>query len=54
VDFGRDLTAERETLDAMTKTMSCRGPDASGVFLAPHAGLGHRRLAGDRIRLMLG
>jgi asparagine synthase (glutamine-hydrolysing) len=45
VDFERDLTAERETLDAMTKTMTCRGPDASGVFLAPHAGLGHRRLA---------
>ena len=45
VDFERDLTAERQTLDAMTRTMSCRGPDASGVFLAPHAGLGHRRLA---------
>jgi asparagine synthase (glutamine-hydrolysing) len=45
VDFERDLTGERATLDAMTKTMSCRGPDASGVFLAPHAGLGHRRLA---------
>ncbi len=45
VDFERDLTGERETLDAMTRTMSCRGPDASGVFLAPHAGLGHRRLA---------
>ncbi|HEV8623501.1 MAG TPA: asparagine synthase (glutamine-hydrolyzing) [Acidimicrobiia bacterium] len=45
VDFERDLTGERETLDAMTKTMACRGPDASGVFLAPHAGLGHRRLA---------
>src|SRR5436190_1457859 len=45
VDFERDLTAERATLDAMTKTMSCRGPDASGVFLAPHVGLGHRRLA---------
>jgi asparagine synthase (glutamine-hydrolysing) len=45
VDFERDLSGERETLDAMTRTMACRGPDASGVFLAPHAGLGHRRLA---------
>ena len=45
VDFERDLTGERDTLDAMTRTMACRGPDASGVFLAPHAGLGHRRLA---------
>jgi asparagine synthase (glutamine-hydrolysing) len=25
--------------------MACRGPDASGIWLAPHAGLGHRRLA---------
>ena len=45
VDFERDLRAERETLDAMTKTMACRGPDASGVWLAAHAALGHRRLA---------
>jgi asparagine synthase (glutamine-hydrolysing) len=45
VDFERDLTVERETLQAMTKTMTCRGPDASGLWIAPHAGLGHRRLA---------
>jgi asparagine synthetase B (glutamine-hydrolysing) len=35
VDFERDLRAERETLDAMTKTMAFRGPDASGAWLAP-------------------
>ncbi len=45
VDFERDLTAEQETLEAMTKTMACRGPDASGFWIAPHAALGHRRLA---------
>src|SRR5436305_5862281 len=45
VDFERDLTGERQILEVMTRTMACRGPDASGVWLAPHAGLGHRRLA---------
>jgi asparagine synthase (glutamine-hydrolysing) len=45
VDFERDLTAERQTLEVMTRTMACRGPDASGLWVAPHALLGHRRLA---------
>jgi asparagine synthase (glutamine-hydrolysing) len=45
VDFERDLRAERETLEAMIKTMTYRGPDASGAWTAPHAALGHRRLA---------
>lgn len=45
VDFERDLTVEQETLEAMTKTMTCRGPDASGIWIATHAALGHRRLA---------
>ncbi|AUX24619.1 uncharacterized protein SOCEGT47_051580 [Sorangium cellulosum] len=33
VDFGRDLTLERETLQRMASTMANRGPDAEG-FLA--------------------
>jgi asparagine synthase (glutamine-hydrolysing) len=45
VSFDRDLTRERETLDAMTQTMACRGPDASGTWVERHAALGHRRLA---------
>src|SRR5918912_1008825 len=45
VNFERDLTAERDVLQAMTDTMACRGPDAEGLWLAPHVGLGHRRLA---------
>ncbi|MFF3733135.1 asparagine synthase (glutamine-hydrolyzing) [Streptomyces sp. NPDC002476] len=45
VAFDRDLSRERETLDAMTATMACRGPDASGTWRGRHAALGHRRLA---------
>jgi asparagine synthase (glutamine-hydrolysing) len=45
VAFDRDLNHERPTIDAMTATMSCRGPDASGVWSERHATLGHRRLA---------
>ncbi|HEX9337038.1 MAG TPA: asparagine synthase (glutamine-hydrolyzing) [Pseudonocardiaceae bacterium] len=45
VDWNRDLTVEGSTLQAMTDTMVCRGPDADGVWLSPRAALGHRRLA---------
>jgi asparagine synthase (glutamine-hydrolysing) len=45
VDFERDLTRERETVDAMTETMACRGPDASGTWIRQQVALGHRRLA---------
>lgn len=45
VSYRRDLTAHRHELDTMTETMSCRGPDAAGTWLSPHAALGHRRLA---------
>ncbi|MEV5572161.1 asparagine synthase (glutamine-hydrolyzing) [Spirillospora sp. NPDC052269] len=51
VDFGRDLTAGQATADTartaaeMIATMACRGPDDQGVWAAPHAVLGHRRLA---------
>jgi asparagine synthase (glutamine-hydrolysing) len=45
VDFERSLAGERASLLAMTATMALRGPDAEGVWLAEHVGLGHRRLA---------
>ena len=45
VGFRRDLRSEGETLDAMTETMGCRGPDDRGTFVTEHAALGHRRLA---------
>ncbi|GAB2922146.1 asparagine synthase (glutamine-hydrolyzing) [Nonomuraea fastidiosa] len=45
VDFERDLRRERQTAQEMTGTMACRGPDDEGLWLAPHAAIGHRRLA---------
>jgi asparagine synthase (glutamine-hydrolysing) len=45
VAFGHDLRQERATVDAMTETMACRGPDDRGTFTTEHAALGHRRLA---------
>jgi asparagine synthase (glutamine-hydrolysing) len=45
VSFEHDLRAEQATVDAMTETMSCRGPDDRGTWIAEHAALGHRRLA---------
>ncbi|MER6030091.1 asparagine synthase (glutamine-hydrolyzing) [Streptomyces sp. NPDC001851] len=45
VSFDRDLTTEGTTLDAMTETMACRGPDDRGTWAQGPAALGHRRLA---------
>lgn len=45
VSFDRDLRASAETLDAMTQTMECRGPDDRGTWIEGPAALGHRRLA---------
>lgn len=45
VAYDRDLTQHREIVDAMTETMSCRGPDDRGTWVRTHVALGHRRLA---------
>jgi len=45
LDFNRNLLYEADTLAAMTRTMRDRGPDEDGVWLSPHAAVGHRRLA---------
>ncbi|KNB49648.1 asparagine synthase (glutamine-hydrolyzing) [Streptomyces caatingaensis] len=48
IAFDQDLTADptaRPTLEAMTRTMALRGPDAEGEWVDAHAALGHRRLA---------
>ncbi|GHK01294.1 asparagine synthetase B [Streptomyces sp. Y2F8-2] len=45
VSYDRDLRTETATLEAMTRTMACRGPDDSGTWIGGAAALGHRRLA---------
>ncbi|AXB44302.1 asparagine synthase (glutamine-hydrolyzing) [Amycolatopsis albispora] len=45
ISYESDLRTRGEVVDAMTATMSCRGPDDSGTWLGTHAALGHRRLA---------
>ncbi|MEA2293234.1 MAG: hypothetical protein QOE86_873 [Solirubrobacteraceae bacterium] len=45
ISFERNLERERDTVEAMTATMACRGPDASGTWVHGPAALGHRRLA---------
>ncbi|MFI7677457.1 asparagine synthase (glutamine-hydrolyzing) [Actinophytocola sp. NPDC049390] len=45
VDFSRDLSKEHATIQAMTRTLKNRGPDAEGIWTARHVALGHRRLA---------
>ncbi|GAB7035326.1 asparagine synthase (glutamine-hydrolyzing) [Streptomyces sp. NPDC021749] len=45
ISFDRDLRSEQETVDAMTETMACRGPDDRGTWVQGPAALGHRRLA---------
>ncbi len=45
ISYQRDLRGEQATVDAMTETMSCRGPDDRGTWVEGPAALGHRRLA---------
>ena len=45
VDFDRSEAASAELLQRMNDTLKHRGPDDAGVYLAPHVGLGHRRLS---------
>ena len=45
VSYNGNLEAHRDVIETMTETMASRGPDAGGVWIARHVGLGHRRLA---------
>jgi asparagine synthase (glutamine-hydrolysing) len=44
IDWKRDLSSERATIEAMTKTLYWRGPDQQAVWVSPTAAIGHRRL----------
>ncbi|MFF8382510.1 asparagine synthase (glutamine-hydrolyzing) [Streptomyces kanasensis] len=45
VSFHRDARREKPVIEAMTATLTPRGPDAGGVWTGEHAAIGHRRLA---------
>lgn len=45
LSFSSDLRERREVIAAMTQTLALRGPDAGGLWVDRHIGLGHRRLA---------
>ncbi|MFD2472106.1 asparagine synthase (glutamine-hydrolyzing) [Amycolatopsis silviterrae] len=45
VSFDRDLTVERQAIEAMTHSMRQRGPDEWGIWTGRHAAFGHRRLS---------
>ena len=45
VSFSEPRVPEKAFLEEMSRTLSHRGPDEEGVFIAPGVGLGHRRLS---------
>ncbi|GAA0713563.1 asparagine synthase (glutamine-hydrolyzing) [Dactylosporangium roseum] len=45
VAYRRNLVHEQAALRAMTATAALRGPDAEGLWVGEHCGIGHRRLA---------
>lgn len=45
ISLEEDVRERREALEAMSATLERRGPDDGGMYLAPQAGLVHRRLA---------
>ncbi|HEX3045437.1 MAG TPA: asparagine synthase (glutamine-hydrolyzing) [Bacillota bacterium] len=44
IDWEIDLTQHKPIVEAMTRSLAARGPDASGYWWSKHAGIGHRRL----------
>lgn len=44
IDWQDDLTGQGAFVEQMAHTLCHRGPDAHGVWLAPHAALAHQRL----------
>jgi asparagine synthase (glutamine-hydrolysing) len=44
VRYDGDIRQDQDVIKRMTKTMALGGPDADGVWIDRHVGLGHRRL----------
>ncbi|MFM1654675.1 asparagine synthase (glutamine-hydrolyzing) [Brevibacillus sp. B_LB10_24] len=45
IDWRKDLSGYPAILETMTRTLTHRGPDASGVWISRHCALGHTRLS---------
>jgi asparagine synthase (glutamine-hydrolysing) len=45
VSYDGEVKVQQTIIEKMTDTMALRGPDAGGVWIDRHVGLGHRRLA---------
>ncbi|MFJ5678941.1 asparagine synthase (glutamine-hydrolyzing) [Streptomyces sp. NPDC093097] len=45
ISFGEEPGHRPHLIDRMTAALAPRGPDGSGLWIGPHAALGHRRLA---------
>ncbi|MCP3413830.1 asparagine synthase (glutamine-hydrolyzing) [Bradyrhizobium brasilense] len=45
LNFDRQRPVDRELVVAMTRAVAHRGPDAEGIWVNGHVGLGHRRLS---------
>lgn len=44
IDLKENLSTQQKIVEAMAETLTYRGPDASGVWVSPHALIAHRRL----------
>lgn len=44
IDWHKDLTQHPLIIDGMTETLTSRGPDGSGTWMASHCAFGHRHL----------
>lgn len=44
IEWNGDITRTQHFLENMATPLTCRGPDGSGTWVSPHAGLAHRRL----------
>lgn len=44
IDWQQNVVAHQRDLENMAAPMTCRGPDGSGSWVTPRAGLAHRRL----------
>ena len=52
VSFNRDLRSEQVTVDSMTETMSCRGPDDRALVISDRMGWADDRELGRQLAVL--